>query len=348
MVPRAELGYPGPMRGWVGLALFLCTCGPEGGVDAGGEADAAAALDGATPDAGAPSSDAASAAECVAFEPAVDVGAVADAALDELSGIAASRVHAGALYVHNDSGGGPRIYVLDEADVSLRGTIELSGAGGRDYEDIAVGPGADGAPWVFVGDTGDNAARDGSGAPRSSVFVYRFPESAVDAAGAFGTATVTPEAVELTYPDGPRDCESVAIGETGDLYLLSKHDAGVSTLYVARAPFGDAVTLEIVTTIDVGGATVPGARQTTGMDLSRSGRALLLRTYNRAYLFTRGADETWADGLGRAPTRLPAAFELQGEAIAWRADGRAYFTISEMAGQVLHRYDASVAGCSPL
>ncbi len=332
--------------------LLLCLalgCDPATGSDAGVVEDAGAsdagATDGGATDAGA--TDAAMAADCLAFERPDAIGDVPDDALDELSGIAASRVHARALYVHNDSGDGPQVYVLDAADATVRGTITLTGASARDWEDVAVGPGADGAPWVFVGDTGDNAAREG-GTPRDSVFVHRFAEAAVDAAGAFGDASVTAETVELTYPDAPHDCESLAVADNGDLYLLSKVDDGLSTLYVARAPFDGAVTLELVTTVDIGGAPAPGGRATTSMELSPGGRGLLVRTYDRVHLFVRAPGEDWVAGLGRAALRLPAAPEPQGEAIGWRADGRAFFTISEGRGPTLYEYVASDPACAPL
>ncbi len=336
------------MRRFACVFLVLAAGCDDGGAVDGGATDGGAvdagALDAGALDAGALDAGA-TAGPCLAFGSPAAVGDVADPDLNEISGIAASRAHPGALYVHNDSGDGPRVYVLDAADASVRGTITLDGASARDWEDVAVGPGADGAPWVFAGDVGDNAARDGRGTPRASVFVHRFPEAAVDGFGAFGAAMVTPETVELVYPDRPHDCESIAMAPNGDLYLLSKEDAGVSTLFVARAPFDGTVTLEVVTTIDVGGALVPGGRQTTAMDLSPGGGALLVRTYNRIHLFARETGEDWAAALARASVTVRPAVEVQGEAIGWRADGRAFFTISEGASPTLSRYEATTPGC---
>ena len=34
--------------------------------------------------------------------------------------------------------------------------MTVAGAGALDWEDIAVGPGPDGTPWIWVADTGDN------------------------------------------------------------------------------------------------------------------------------------------------------------------------------------------------
>jgi hypothetical protein len=282
---------------------------------------------------------------CATFEQGVEAGRVANPALDELSGLGASRRNPGVLYANNDSGDGARVFVLTETGGDL-GTITLSGAGHVDYEDLAVGPGPDGESWIYVADTGDNAARDLSGPPRTSIVVYRFPEPTVDPAGGPVALAATPEALTLTYPGTPHDCEAVAVDpESGDLYLLTKEDTGPSTLFVVRAPLPTDAVLEEVTTLDVGGELAPGSRNATAMDFAPSGRALLLRTYNRLYLFARGADQSWAEALAMAGVAVPVRTEPQGEAVAWRPDGRAYFTSSEGGGPPLFVYSAADPAC---
>ena len=78
-----------------------------------------------------------------------------------------------------------------------------------------------------------NAARDGSGTPRTEVFVHRFPEP--DAAPS-GTIELTATTTPLSYAGAPHDCEAIFVDPAGDLFLLSKHDEGASTLYRAAAP----------------------------------------------------------------------------------------------------------------
>mgnify|MGYP001824648164 CR=1 FL=1 len=81
---------------------------------------------------------------------------------------------------------------------------------------------------------GDNSARDGRGTPRASITVYRFPEASVDLTGAPVALDVTPEAITLSYPGAPHDCESLGVdSESGDLYLMTKEDSGPSILFVA-------------------------------------------------------------------------------------------------------------------
>ncbi len=275
---------------------------------------------------------------CTTFAEGVEAGRVANAELDELSGLAASRVEADLLYAHNDSGDGPRLFLLDGRGAHL-GTLTLEGAGARDWEDLAVGPGPDGASFVYVGDVGDNAARTGVGTPRASVTVYRVPEPSVDRAAVPVALTALPETFVFTYPDGPHDCESLAVDpETGDLLLLAKEDTDDPMLYVARAPLASGV-LE-----PVGTMRLPGSA--TAMDLSPGGGGLLVRTYPAVRLYVRASGEGWAEAIARTADRLPVIGEAQGEAIAWQPDGRGYFTASEGRTPPLHRFDA-LADCDP-
>lgn len=315
------------------LALLIAlpaSCDPAVVEDDGGSTDA--------------SIDAGPAAPCDVFGPSSDEHPLTHPELVELSGLAASRRNAGVLYAHNDSGDSPRVFVLSETGEDL-GTIELTSAAHVDYEDIAVGPGPDGESWVYVGDIGDNAARTGAGAARDFVVLYRFPEPAIAVSDGALRRDLTPEAITIRYPAAPHDCESLAVDPTtGDLLFLTKEDAGPSTLYVAQAPLAPDVVLEPLGTADVGGSVAPGSQYATAMDISPGGGALLLRTYGRLFLFEQTASG-WADAFALPGLRVASSIEVQGEAVAWSADGRAYFTASEGAGVPLHRHEATDPGC---
>lgn len=314
---------------WILVALLVACDGPR-------PADAGPSSDGAPIDAptGGP---------CRAFLAGEELGRVASPELTELSGLAASRLYDDVLYAHNDSGDVARVFLLG-VDGAHLGTVTLDGAPAIDVEDIAVGPGPDGAPWVYAGDIGDNAARAG-GTPREGLVVHRFPEPSFDPAEAPLARTVTAEALALRYPDAPHDAEALAVDPTeGDVYLLTKDDVGPSILYVARAPFAATTILEPLATV----AIAPGSPRVTAMDLAPGGRGLLVRTENRVLLFERAPGEDWADALARAPLLLPIRLDGQGEAIAWRADGRAYFTASEGIARPIHAFVAIDPRCEPL
>jgi hypothetical protein len=318
------------------LGLAACEAGAAATRDAGAT-DATLASDGALPGDAAPSRDGGG-TSCVDFSDGVEVGRVDVAALGELSGLAASRVRDDLLYAHNDSGDAPRVFLLDGQGRGL-GTLALEGADAIDWEDVAVGPGPGGASFLYVGDTGDNAARTGTGTPRASVTVYRVAEPAFER-GAPVALSLPAEAIELTYPDRPHDCESIAVDPaSGDLYLLAKEDAPSPTLFVARAPLASGVLEPVL--------ALPLREAATGMDFSPRGRGLLVRSYSAVRLWTRLTDEPWSAALARTAERLPMIAEPQGESVAWRRDGLAYFTASEGARPPLHRFDA-LPGCEPL
>jgi hypothetical protein len=73
---------------------------------------------------------------CPTFVPHA-LGHVDDEALDELSGIAASRTNPGSWWLHNDSGDRARVFLLDHQARRVA-TYAVTGADAVDWEDIAV------------------------------------------------------------------------------------------------------------------------------------------------------------------------------------------------------------------
>ena len=161
-----------------------------------------------------------------------EVGTVADPAVVELSGIAASRAHPGVLWVHNDSGGVPVVYALSSTGEAL-GAYAVDGAEAVDWEDIGIGPGPEaGRSYLYLADIGDN------GSAREHVTVYRVAEP--DAAPN-GTAATLPlvDALTIRYPDGPSDAESLFVDPLdGDLYVITKNLSGRSRVLRASADGG--------------------------------------------------------------------------------------------------------------
>jgi hypothetical protein len=254
-----------------------------------------------------------------AFAAGRTMGVVRSDSLSELSGLAASRRNPGVLWVHNDSGEAPRIYAINEK-AELLSACTVQGACNRDWEDIAVAPGPDpNRSYLYIGDTGDNAAK------YPEVVVYRVPEPKVDAAAPFAPMTTGPaDAIRLTYPDGPRDAETLIVDPlTRDLYIISKREM-VPRVY--RAAYPQSLTqqskLEQV-------ATLPFGLFPTGGDVSPDGRRVLVRGMFSAAIWERPAKEPlWHAFSGPAKT-IPLAHEPQGEAICFDRRGEGYFTISE-------------------
>src|SRR6266851_3388499 len=101
------------------------------------------------------------------------LGTIQDPAINESSGIVASRTTPGLYWTHNDSGDGPYIYAFDEHG-ARRGTWRVRGAAAIDWEDIAAGPGPQaGTSYLYIGDIGDNEGR------RAEITVYRVREPTI-------------------------------------------------------------------------------------------------------------------------------------------------------------------------
>ena len=123
---------------------------------------------------------------------------------NETSGLAASSVNKGLLYIHNDSGDTSRFFLIGEdgtlkaiytfkANPLIKNTV-------TDCEDIAVsiGPKA-GKHYVYIGDIGDNNAK------RKYITVYRIKEPKLKSSAKLLTGQVNAEPLYLKYPDRARD-----------------------------------------------------------------------------------------------------------------------------------------------
>src|SRR3990170_1446604 len=117
---------------------------------------------------------------------------IRDDRITESSGLAASRKYRGVLYTHNDSGDGPRIFAIGPHG-HTRAVLSLSGAGARDWEDIAAGPNR----TLWCADIGDNAET------REDVQVYRVREP-----DRLRSQSVDWTRYYLDYPDGRHDAEA--------------------------------------------------------------------------------------------------------------------------------------------
>lgn len=258
---------------------------------------------------------------------AVKVGPLlGDTDLVELSGLVASRANPNVLYAHNDSGDTARFFALN-TDAAALGRFELDGATAIDWEDIAIGPCGENT-CVYLGDIGDNRR------VRSDYAVYRVKEPTVVAGKGVGTVKVDWVRLAYQYPDGEKfNAETLFMHpKTGELYVVTKHSAGEPSR-VFKFPMPLDPTKQ-VTLLPVATLTVPEPKDQamTGGDLSPDGTALLLRMYNRLVELKLPPGAPFEDLFKQKPVNVPVAAEQQGEAVAWRADGRGYFTASEEAG----------------
>jgi hypothetical protein len=249
--------------------------------------------------------------------------------LDEVSGLAQSRTNPDVFWVHNDSGDEPRVYAVSRSG-RLLGTYTLAGAAAIDWEDMAIGPAADGRSYLYLADIGDNTGR------RHSVRVYRVSEPVVDINQRPVVETLSlVTSYDFVYNDGPRDAEGFMVDPlTGDFYVVSKREPDGNRLYRSISPSDSTMN----TFARVGRFTTTG---TTGADISPDGLQILIRRYSSAihpqtppalagsYWSRPDASVSLVTLLAQPAQTVRLVAEAQGEAIAFAADNNGFYTTSE-------------------
>ncbi|MFF1838348.1 WD40 repeat domain-containing protein [Streptomyces sp. NPDC058231] len=229
---------------------------------------------------------------------------IEDPRITESSGLAASHIHPGVYWTHNDSEDGPYVYAVDSRTGKTVATITMRGVGApRDVEAISLGPDGN----LYVGDIGDNL--NGSW---DHVWIYRFPEPKV-----LRNATVRATQFDVKYADGARNAEALMVHpKTGRVYIASKNESG-GGLYEGPAELGTGRTNVF--------RRVGKVPWVTDGAFSPDGKELVLRSYfsARAYAFDHGR-------LG-ADHPVDAPLQGQAESVTYTADGSALMFGSEGA-----------------
>jgi hypothetical protein len=244
---------------------------------------------------------------------------IRDPRITESSGLAASQLHPGVVWTHNDSGDAARVFAVGP-DGRVLATLRLAGVQARDWEAIAAGRDGRGRPALFVGDIGDNRGT------WPSVAVYRIAEPA-----ALRDATVPAVRYRLRYPDGPRNAEALLVDPRGNrLSVASKEPAG-GGLYQAPARLRSDQVNVLRRVASVPSWITDGA-------FSPDGRTFVLRGYLDAYVYT-------ASGRRLDSFSLPA--QEQGESATYARDGRDLLVGSEGADSPVWRVRLPDAALPP-
>lgn len=267
----------------------------------------------------------AGAGACPRFSAPERTGRMGSPGLEEASGLTASTLNPSVFWTHNDSGDSARGYAVT-LEGSLLATLELTGAGAHDWEDVALAPGPGGAPHLYFADTGNNVL------PRSRVVVYRVAEPKVDLSATGATLRAAATALPLDLPGGAaHDCEAILVDPpTGALYLFSKTDAALTGVFVAREPRPlEPTPLTEVLALRLPRSHRRGSAKVTAASITPTGELVAVRTYAEAYLWRRAPGETIEAALARPPCEAPVAVERQGEAIALLPAGDGFVTVTE-------------------
>jgi hypothetical protein len=282
--------------------------------------------------------------ESAFFTPAVRLGFLADEAITEASGIAASRKHPDLLWIINDGGHEPLLHAVGPDGADL-GQVVVEDAENRDWEDLAsfrLG----GRAYLLIADFGDNNGR------RKSCLLYIVAEPSAGELGYGGT--VAPAwRIEYRYESGPRDAEGVAVDPlAGSILVLTKRtqppelyelplrpESGAGLL--TASPVALLRTIPPPTAADIRSDPVFGflRSQPTALDLAPNGLAIAVLTYGKILLYHRIPEEKWQQTFDRPPHLLPIPKLRQAESLCFSQDGYHLFLTSEKLPAPLYRLE---------
>lgn len=227
-----------------------------------------------------------------------------DPRIDESSGLAASLLHPGTYYTHNDRGSDPQVFAVSSTTGATEALLDVDAAA-VDWEDIEV---TDSGVWV--GDIG------GGGAVRATVSVVVFPEPVTLEDG-------SPDSTEyeLTYEDGAHNAEALLVDPATDqVYVVTKDPQG-GAIYAAPERLGRGENL-----LRRIGDAPPNV---TGGSWGPEGSGFALRNYVRAFVY---------DGLDDRPRVVELPDSPQGESLVLLQDG-ALLVGSEGSGSEVVRVE---------
>lgn len=265
-------------------------------------------------------------------------------ALDEISGIQSGTLSPSTLFVHNDDGS-PSVFALDVNGRNL-GSFKLQDATNRDWEDITSVPSPAG-PLLVLADIGDNFAQ------WDEIRLYFVAEPAPGTDGKYGGTQPLLHDLTLRYPDGARDCESLAYdSDSGRLLFISKRDLppriyGIDLETALSSSEAELQFLGTTTRFRAPSAAdlrTFGARdgrwvsQPTGFDISRDGTRAAVISYRSLYLWNRGPGETWEAVLAREPVEFEVPPSRKEEAVSFAADSDFIMITTEGIPAPLYRF----------
>lgn len=258
--------------------------------------------------------------------------------LPEASGLGVSGIDPQRLWLINDSGGRSELVALDLDSGKFR-RVDVRDTSNRDWEDLEVFD-YRGTSWVVIADVGDNEAR------RKRVALYFLPEPSAKDRRVSVSATI-----KLSYPDGPRDVEGVAVDpQSNTLYLLSKREP-YPRLYALILPeleagetyqmqpqlLGEVRSIPAPTADDLQKFPMYGQNRSrpTGMSHVPNGSGIALLTYGKAYFAALDGDRDWLAALNDSLCPIPRPDLEQAESIAADGQGRIYITSEGKKAPVL-------------
>ncbi|WKN31794.1 hypothetical protein PZB74_00280 [Porifericola rhodea] len=258
----------------------------------------------------------------VTFGKAEDLGKLKDNSINEASGIEQSTIGEALIWVHNDSGNKPQLFLINK-NGETESTFFVKGIKNRDWEDITLGPGPqDNTSYLYLAEIGDNDFK------YDIKYIYCMPEPKH-----YSTADTIEDVTSIAfrYPQKTQNAEALMIDPlTKDLYIIAKNldDPAIYRLAYAETQNDDTITLERLSILNI-----PSKGPTdliTAADISSDGLEVLVKTYGFIYYWKRKDSQTSiAELLQTTPEIIPYNPEPQGEAITFGKNDSGFYTLSE-------------------
>lgn len=224
--------------------------------------------------------------------------------LNEISGIADSRINPGYIWGHEDSGSPAVIHLIGHDGQVVR-TVVLKDAVNRDWEDMVLAGGQ-----LYLGETGDNSE------VFPTYFIYRFTEPFLSA-----DTVKNIEKIAFSYPDGSHDAEAFLVDSASkDIFIFTKQD-NPSRIYKLAYPYTANNVVSFSGTLSYGGVV--------GACLAPDGSEIIIKTYGQLYHYKRKTGQDISQALHNTYTPLKYEVEPQGEAISFAMNNSGFYTLSE-------------------
>lgn len=258
------------------------------------------------------------------------VAIVDDERITEASGLAASYLYPGCVWMHNDSGDKPRLFLIN-SDGSTKAVVKIDDADDFDWEDMCAFI-INGRSWLLIGDVGDNGRKRGDKDPKCRL--YLLPEPVIPNTKE-PPSIETKQKIRITYEydDGPADCEGVAVDpERHEILLLTKSLPQKCGLYTIPLDLEDPKQKR--TAKRIARPFIPFA---TALDISPDGRTMAIGSMLNGMLVRRRPSESWSQAFDHVGTAINLPPRQQGETICFDTTGQSLFLNSEGKRQPLWR-----------
>lgn len=255
---------------------------------------------------------------------------ISDPRINESSGLAISRNHPRCVWIHNDSGSDPVLYLVGY-DGETKAVVNVTGTEAFDWEDMCSFE-INGQSWLLIADIGDNLKKRSRTNRICRLYLMKEPK----VPRANGLPTISwPVAATMSfeYEDGSHNCESIGVDTSKkEILLLTKsapHKCGLYSLPLRLDKPEVSLTAKRIAS--------PFVLYATGMDVSPDNSTLAICTMLNGVIVKRTPGQSWKEACSGTATSLMLPPRRQGETVCFEADSRHLLLNSEMPHQPLYR-----------